>query len=96
MFLPCLCISSQLIGLTSRLVNVSRILPLTVAPLSETVSKVGAPHVCSAKLSDLDGVAACASAAIAAPVAPMIPKELTEDAYDERLENIFGPMIPLS
>ena len=52
--------------------------------------------MCSAKLSDLAGVAACASTAIAAPVAPMIPRELTEEAYDERLEQIFGPMLPQS
>ena len=57
---------------------------------------MGAPHVCSAKLSDLAGVAACASTAIAAHVAPMIPRELTEEAYDERLEQIFGPMLPQS
>jgi hypothetical protein len=49
--------------------------------------------VCSAPLSDLDAVAACAAAAVANPVSPMIPYELTEAAYDERLRQIFGPML---
>ena len=57
--------------------------------------RVGAPHVCSAKLSNVPAVVACAAAAVAAEVPPLIPAELTEEAYDARLEAIFGPFLPL-
>ncbi len=55
---------------------------------------VGAPHVCSAPLSSPTAVADCVRRALAAPVAPLIPAELTEESYSARVEAIFGPFAP--
>ena len=51
-------------------------------------------HVCSARLSDTAAMVACAEKAVAREVSPVIPRELTEEAYDLRIEAIFGPFVP--
>jgi len=56
--------------------------------------RVGKPHVCSARLEDVEAVKACVMVALDADVAPMIPKELTQEAYNSRVEAIFGPYLP--
>ena len=42
---------------------------------------VGKPHVCSARLEDIDAVKTCVLAALDSDLSPMIPKELTHEAY---------------
>lgn len=55
--------------------------------------KLGAPHVCSAPLNDANAMASCAAQAVAQEVQPIIPKELSEDAYSRRIKEIFGPYV---
>jgi len=56
--------------------------------------RVGAPHVCSSKLSDIPAVVSCVRYAVANEVLPLIPAELTEAAYQSRVEDIFAPFVP--
>ena len=50
----------------------------------------------SAKVSDVASVVACVKQAVASEVPPLIPTELTEAAYQHRVEQIFGPFVPRS
>jgi hypothetical protein len=55
--------------------------------------RVGAPHVCSAKLSDLSALTACVDKALKQDLPPLVPPELTKPLYMARLRAIFGPYL---
>lgn len=45
-------------------------------------------------MSDVASVVACVKRAVASEVPPLIPAELTETAYQQRVKQIFGPFVP--
>lgn len=51
---------------------------------------VGEPYVCSVDLEDVEAVKKCVQKALSVNLPPFIPKELTTDAHEERVEKIFG------
>ena len=55
---------------------------------------VGAPYVCSYDMGDIRGLLACIDQAERATLPPMVPKELTHDAYLARVKTIFKDALP--
>ncbi len=54
------------------------------------VQKIGAPHVCSYREDSVDELRACVRLALSTVLQPLIPAELTKEAYIERVKGIFG------
>lgn len=54
---------------------------------------VGRPYVCTVRLDDREALRACVQEALAVSLPPMVPQQLTRQAYMARLWDIFGPFV---
>jgi len=52
--------------------------------------KIGEPYVCTVDIQDVQQAKLCVQKALGSVLPPIIPTELSEDAYRQRLINIFG------